>query len=96
LQIDKDDVAVNSPGITVSELPISDLCQKVIDALHQTGYPHHRTLEILVDQGSVTVEGVLPTWHLRQVATECIRAVTGVTSVIDRIRVTAEAQHDGL
>lgn len=95
-QIDKDDIIVNSRRIADSELSLTDLCQKVIDALHQTGYPHHRTLEIRVDHGNVIVEGILPTWHLRQVATECIRAVIGVTSLIDRIRVTADAHHDGL
>ena len=86
---------MNCHKIGVAEPSVADLRQKVIEALHQTGYPHHRTLEVRVDQHNVLVEGRLPTWHLRQVAIECIRGVPGVTTVVDRILVVA-ALHDGL
>jgi len=66
----------------------------VLAALHQKGYPHFGTLEIGLEHGNVIVEGVLPTYYLRQVAMECIRSVSGVTSVIDRIRVMDEPQVD--
>lgn len=71
---------------------VTNLHQAVIAALDQRGYPHHRMLEINIDHGTVTVEGVLPTYYLRQVALECIKKVTGVTEVVDRIQVGSESQ----
>jgi len=53
-----------------------------------------RSLTISVDGCAVTVEGVLPTWFMRQVALECIKRVAGVAEVIDRIQVVRDAPHD--
>lgn len=85
---------MNSTKNAVVETLINDLRQNVMLALDQKGYPHHRTLEVRTDHGSVIVEGALPTYHLRQVAIECIRGVPGVTSIVDRIRVLDDSQVD--
>lgn len=65
----------------------ASLRQDVIHALYQKGYPHHRTLEIMTDQGTVTIQGTLPTYYLRQVAVECVKSVQGVEKVCDKIQV---------
>ena len=79
---------------SLSESLENSLRHKVVSTLHQKGYQQHRTLEITVDHGTVIVEGFVPTWYLRQIALECIKRVTGVTGVVDRIRVMSEAQDD--
>ena len=71
-----------------------DLCETVVSSLGQTGYVYHRSLKIRADEGIVFVEGILPTWFMRQVALECIKRVAGVTGVIDRIRVKTDLQHN--
>jgi len=70
------------------------LRQDAVRTLHQQGYQQLRTLEITIDHGSVIVEGFVPTWHLRQIAMECIRRVAGVGAVVDRIRVVLDSQDD--
>lgn len=64
-----------------------DLLQRVKGFLHQRGYGPHRTLEISVERGVVVVQGLMPTFYLRQLAVECIKRVAGVTQVVDLIKV---------
>ena len=70
------------------------LHHKVVRTLHQKGYVQHQALNITVEHSTVTVDGSVPTWHLRQIAVECIRRVAGVIRVVDRIRVVRESQDD--
>lgn len=77
-----------------SESSDCNLRHDVVTALHQTGYYQHRKLDIDVNHGTVIVKGNVPTWYLRQIALECIRRVTGVVRVVDRIRVVTESQDD--
>ena len=72
----------------------NDLCENVVSSLCQTGYMQHRSLRIRANDGTVFVEGILPTWFMRQVALECIKRVAGVNGVVDRIQVRAEPQHN--
>jgi osmotically-inducible protein OsmY len=72
----------------------SSLCESpeimrhnILRTLHQKGYVQHQAMNITVEHGTVTVEGSVPTWHLRQVAVECIRRVAGVVRIVDRIHV---------
>lgn len=78
----------------LSESSDTNLRHNVVTTLHQTGYYQHRTLDIAVDHGTVIVDGDVPRWHLRQIALEYIRRVTGVVRVVDRIRVVTESQAD--
>lgn len=83
------------PGKVALARPLkSDLRKEVMAALHQKGYPHHRMLKIDTDRSIVLVQGILPTYHLRQVAVECIKRVAGVTGVVDQIQVVREMQDD--
>ncbi len=72
----------------------NDLCEAVVSSLGQTGYVQHRSLRIRADDGTVIVEGILPTWFMRQVALECIKRVAGVNGVVDRIQVRTDPQHN--
>ena len=85
---------MNSHNGSFSESPEDNLRCNVVCALCRKGYPHHRTLKITTDQGTVTVQGTVPTYYLRQVAIECIKRVTGVVKVIDRIQVNWQLQDD--
>jgi len=82
---------LESENSSFSEVFANSLRNTVVSTLHRKGYSHHRALEITVDQGTVIVDGVVPAWHLRQIAMECIRRVPGVARVVDRIRVLTES-----
>lgn len=45
-------------------------------------------ITVRADQGKVTLEGQVKTWHERQIAEQAAWAAPGVTSVEDRIRVS--------
>jgi hypothetical protein len=85
---------VESENGLFSEMSESRLRNTVLSTLHGKGYLQHRVLEITVNQDTVTVEGVVPAWHLRQIALECIRRVPGVVRVVDQIRVVAGASDE--
>ncbi len=86
---------MKSRKVALAQPLITNLCENVVTALHQKGYPPHRLLKIKCDpgasEGTVIVEGFLPTYHLRQVALECIRRVPGVSEVVDQIQVVRES-----
>jgi osmotically-inducible protein OsmY len=46
-------------------------------------------VEVLVEDGAVTLRGELPTFFLRQLASERTRRVAGVRLLVDRIEVSA-------
>lgn len=85
---------MESNNRSLSELPQNNLRNNVVSVLRQKGYAHHRTLAIMIDHGTVTAEGSVPTWYLRQIALECIKRVPGVVGVVDRIRVITESPED--
>ena len=91
---DKGDISVQANTDSLSASFASDLCETVVSSLGQTGYMEHRSLRIRVDDGTVIVEGILPTWFMRQVALECIKRVAGVNGVVDRIQVRTDPQHN--
>lgn len=63
------------------------LKENVVQVLRKQGYVGSLELEVFVDEGTVSVEGNLPSYYLRQTAVACIKRVTGVQCVIDRITV---------
>lgn len=85
---------MESDNSSLSKSLEDNLHHAVVSTLHQTGYFQHQTLDITVDHGTVIVEGRVPTWYLRQIALECIKRVTGVVGVVDRIRVVRESQDE--
>lgn len=64
-----------------------ELLQQVKSSLHQLGYRASGTLEIQIERGTAVLQGRVPTFYLRQIAVECVKRVTGVTQIIDRIDV---------
>ena len=51
------DVAVESDDGSISESPENNLHHDVVSSLRQTGYYQHQTLDITIDNGTVSVEG---------------------------------------
>ena len=70
-----------------SEESDHDLLQRLTRFLDERGYPPHRALELEVEQGTVVVHGRVPSYHMRQIAVECIKRVAGVRRIVDRITV---------
>jgi hypothetical protein len=64
-----------------------ELLQQVKSSLHHRGYRSVRTLEIQIERGTAVLQGRVPTFYMRQIAVECVKRVTGVTQIIDRIDV---------
>ena len=48
-------------------------------------------IEVLTEDGTVTLRGPLPTFFLRQLAIERVRHIAGVRSLVDQIDVPALA-----
>jgi DNA-binding response OmpR family regulator len=81
-----------SNGMSLAEMADSDeadreLLQQVKSSLHQLGYRAIGTLEIQIERGTAVLQGRVPTFYLRQIAVECVKRLTGVTQIIDRIDV---------
>jgi osmotically-inducible protein OsmY len=64
-----------------------ELLQQVKSSLHHRGYWAIGTLEIQIERGTAVLQGRVPTFYMRQIAVECVKSVTGVTQIIDRIDV---------
>lgn len=75
-----------------ADLANTALQQEVIAAIQQKGELNQRELRVHAKQGTVIVEGVLPTYYLRQLTLECIKRVPGVISVVDLTRVIIDPQ----
>jgi osmotically-inducible protein OsmY len=81
-----------SNEMSLAEMSDSDeadreLLQQVKSSLHQLGYRAIGTLEIQIERGTAVLQGRVPTFYLRQIAVECVKRMTGVTQIIDRIDV---------
>lgn len=83
---------MNTLSTRVTDPMNTSLRSDVIKAIQQKGELAHYELKIHARHGTVIVEGDLPAYYLRQVALECIKRVSGVTTVVDRIRVTNESK----
>lgn len=64
-----------------------ELLQQVKSSFHDRGYRSIRTLEIQIERGTAVLQGRVPTFYMRQIAVECVKRLTGVTQIIDRIDV---------
>jgi osmotically-inducible protein OsmY len=64
-----------------------ELLQQVKSSLHHRGCRSVRILEIKIERGTAVLLGRVPTFYMRQIAVECVKRVTGVTQIIDRIDV---------
>lgn len=66
----------------------SDIRQKIEKAFLRNAELEADRITVRADQGKVTLEGQVKTWHERQIAEQAAWAAPGVTSVEDRIRVS--------
>ncbi len=76
---------MRSEKLAVCEDADRDLPQLLTGFLRQQGFDPLRTLVLSIEDGVVAVRGRVPSYHLRQIAVECIRRVAGVTRVVDQI-----------
>ena len=56
-------------------------------ALHETGFHELRQVDVLGDEGHVTLHGTVSRYYLKQIAQSVAHKLEGVRSVSNRIRV---------
>ncbi len=69
-------------------LNASHIREKIEKAFFRNAELEADRITVRADQGKVTLEGQVKTWHERQIAEQAAWAAPGVTSVEDRIRVS--------
>ncbi|MEY4249795.1 MAG: hypothetical protein RJA87_1428 [Pseudomonadota bacterium] len=69
-------------------LSSSHIREKIEKAFLRNAELEADRITVRADQGRVTLEGQVKTWHERQIAEQAAWAAPGVTSVEDRIRVS--------
>ena len=69
-------------------LNASHIREKIEKAFLRNAELEADRITVRADQGKVTLEGQVKTWHERQIAEQAAWAAPGVTSVEDRIRVS--------
>jgi osmotically-inducible protein OsmY len=73
---------------SASENPQVTLAMRVQSALARSGYAELRSLQVLViDAGSVRLEGSVSTYFLKQMGQHCALSQPGVGNVDDQIEV---------
>jgi osmotically-inducible protein OsmY len=87
-----DDVKVNLPLATIRN--DKDIAGSVIKALQDNwAVPDHRIV-VTVEEGWVTLEGILHWNFQRKAADNAIRYLEGVRGVIDKIKIEAEVKNE--
>jgi len=65
-----------------------ELERRVVNFLCQH-FPRLRTIEVSASQGVVTINGRVNSFYERQLCISCCQRVAGVTSLVDKVEVTA-------
>ncbi|MEP6931149.1 MAG: BON domain-containing protein [Flavobacterium sp.] len=87
-----DDIKVNLPLATIKN--DTDVASSVTKALQDNwAVPDHR-ISVTVEQGWVTLEGILHWNFQRKAADNAIRYLEGVRGVIDKIKIEAEVKNE--
>jgi osmotically-inducible protein OsmY len=63
------------------------LAERVQHALCTTGYAILRGLDVTVHDGIVILRGRVPSYHMKQVAQESARAITGIRQLRNQVEV---------
>lgn len=79
----------SAPPLVIDDL---QLCQCVREALRSTGYAPLGRVQVGSSRGDVTLRGMVPTYHLKQVAQTACRSVPGVRSISNEL-VVGGRQH---
>ena len=69
--------------MTTNESP-ADIARKI---LQDNAYRPIRCLTCTFDQGVLTIDGRLPSFHLKQVAQNCVQNIAGVVQIENHIEV---------
>lgn len=70
-----------------SRVVAADVKQQIVNALRRTADLEGRSIDVKVTGNEVVLEGVVKTWHDREVAEQAAWATGGVTSVKDHLAV---------
>jgi len=74
-----------------SDVPLLPTAAEEVEFLLQrTGYSELRGIRCLMQNGEVTLQGNVTTYHMKQVAQSLVRRVAGVRSVKNEITVYRE------
>ncbi len=76
---------------TESQPSDSDLIRRITNFLFRQHFSDLRRLEVMADNGVVTIRGRVPSFHQRQLCIHCCQRVAGVVQVNDEINVAQAA-----
>lgn len=71
-------------------LPDSELEVSVRSSLQQTGYQQLRRLDVVVEDGQVTLSGRLPQFYLLQLAQQAVEKTAGVLNIENGIEIVRD------
>lgn len=74
--------------------PDNQLMARIRRALRNSGYAPLSRVRVVVDQGTVFLEGEVPTYFLKQVAQTRVLSVDGVKALTNELVVERQYQHD--
>ncbi len=75
-----------TPGIS-QHSPSDEVCKNRIQHLLNGARPEFRNLQITSDHGTVTVEGRVASFYLRQLAIQCCQKAAGAFRINDQLQV---------
>ena len=65
----------------------AELASRVRNALQATGYTPLRSLSVCAAEGLIILRGVVPSFHLKQLAQAAVRGIAGVSDVRNDLEV---------
>lgn len=68
--------------------------ESVLDPFRQSSYTALRDLRCELREGVLTLQGCLPTYHLKQIAQKLAVELEGVREVINQIEVKGQTHRD--
>jgi len=89
-----DDLMVRLPKI--DERPDPDIAHDAVDAIQTELSASAEGIKVVVKDGHVTLEGLVPRHSQRQVAEDVVRKIKGVKDVHNRIQLKPEAKPDAI
>ncbi len=83
----KDDAGPSPAQLLVREIECICLAERVSHALRRTGYSALNAIEVPIRGGAVFLEGRVASYHLKQLAQETARQVSGDTVITNELEV---------
>lgn len=76
-----------SPSVASQNSNSDEVCQNRIQHLLQGARPEFRKLQITTNRGTVTLEGRVASFYLRQLAIQCCQQAAGALRIDDQLQV---------